>query len=206
VSRLRIAVSSTPLCLVLFATMVVLLAGCGGGGGGSSTSATVTGNVMDNQTLVAISGVDVKLGTMTSVLTNSSGVFTIANVSAGTLSTVFTKTGYNVLTKSVTVSGSSVNMGDLYLIPGTVSGKGHLTGYVRSSGTGVGGATVTAGGITALTKSDGSYAIYNITPGTVTATATLDELTGSVSATITSGATTSANISVAIGPPGPPPI
>lgn len=205
-SRTRFAVYGAPFCLVVLLVLVGLVAGCGGGGGGGSTTVTVTGNVLDNQTLAGISGADVKIGTMTSVLTSSSGQFAVPGVGSGTQSVVITKSGYNALTRSVTVSSSSVYMGDIYLAPGTVSGKGHITGYVRNSGVGVGGAEVKAQGKTAYTKTDGSYTLYNLTPGSVTVSATLDELSGSVSTTVTSGATASANISVAIGPPPPPPI
>jgi hypothetical protein len=191
--------------LVALAMMVALMAGCGGGGGGSSTG-SVVGQVFDDQTLAPIAGASVKVGTAASVVTNSSGAFTVSGLSSGSQSVTISATGYGASVTSVTVGTGTVSAGSIYLKPGAQSGKGNVTGQVLSGSTPIGGAIVSAGGASGVTKADGRFTLYNLTPGAVTVSASSAELSGSTTTTVVSGSTVSVTVFVSIAPPPPPPI
>jgi hypothetical protein len=180
------------------------LKGCGGGGGGGGTLATVTGYIADDSTLNGLSGAVVTIGGKDSDPSSVSGSFAVTTVPVGTRDLDVTLSGYQTFSGTVSLSAGSNYLGTLYLVPGTISGKGHISGIVRASGSAVAGARITAGGKTAYSKEDGTFAVYNLTPGNVTVQATSGAMSGLGVAAVTSGGTASVTLSIGIGPPPPP--
>jgi hypothetical protein len=178
-----------------------LVAGCGGGGG--TTTGTVTGFVRDSSTLAYLSGATVQIGTTTSGVSDASGAFRITDVPTGTRAVSVLLSGYESLSTTVGVTAAT-NLGDLYLPQGQLTGKGHVSGIVYDSSVTQSGVTVTAGGKSALTKSDGSFVIYNLTPGNVTVQALSGSKSGLAVVTVTAGTTSSTTVNLSITPPPPP--
>lgn len=183
----------------------VLIAGCGGGGGDTATG-TVTGFVADNSTLSNLAGATVRVGTTGSATTDASGAFIVTGVPAGTRTLTVSLAGYETYSTVITVTTGTSAQGTVYLAQGQQSGKGHVTGTVTDSSVPVSGATVTAGGKSAITKADGTYAIYNLTPGNVTVEGSLGSKSGYKTVTVAESTTVAANISLSLTPPPPPDI
>ncbi|HWR26272.1 MAG TPA: carboxypeptidase regulatory-like domain-containing protein, partial [candidate division Zixibacteria bacterium] len=91
-------------------------------------------------------------------------------------------------TGSIIVADSGNNRMQVFE-PGVPGSQGNITGKVkRTNGTGIQGATVTAGTVTATTNASGDYSIMNIASGTYTVTASIGGFfSNSTPVTVTTG-------------------
>ncbi|MBV8208060.1 MAG: carboxypeptidase regulatory-like domain-containing protein [Acidobacteria bacterium] len=125
----------------------------------ASSTGSVTGKVTNISNGMALAGATVKWNS-TAVSTNSSGVYTISNVSAGSETLTGSANGYLARTGTVTVSGGATATLNLQL---ATAGIIKVTA-VSSSGAADSGATVTiAGGVisTTVTGKTNSSGVYN---------------------------------------------
>jgi hypothetical protein len=161
----------------------------------STATGTVTGKVTNIKTGGALAGATVKWGS-TSVSTNSSGVYTIANVNGGSEALTASATGYLPVngTASVTAGGTSTLNFQL-ATAGIIK-----VAAVNSAGAADTGATITLQGgvisttVSGLTNSSGVYSSNWIPIGSYTVTISESgHTTQSESVTVTSGATTTVN-------------
>jgi len=127
---------------------------------------TIAGNVKDDAG-ANVSGATVSTTTGGyTTTTNSSGNYTLSNVTPGTYNVVASKTNYNSHTQSnqtvISNATTTVNF-TITRQPGTIAGSVKNTG-----GTGISGATVstTTGGYSATTNSSGNYTLSNVAVGT----------------------------------------
>jgi hypothetical protein len=154
---------------------------------------TVTGKITNASSGAIVSGATVSWsgGTTTS---NTSGIYTLTNVTAGTQNITAVKTGYLSRTLATNVtSGGTATLN----IPIATAGKITVK-VVASNGTVVSGATVTIKGgsiattVTASTSTSGVFTTNWIPVGTYTVTvAKTGHTTQTKSTTVTSGATAS---------------
>src|SRR6266851_3319947 len=158
---------------------------------------TITGTVTDAGTAAPISGATVSYSGG-STTTNSSGVYTLANVTEGSYSVTAGATGYVSQSRTVTV-GPGATATQNFALTAQVT---QLSGTVTDASTSrpIAGATVSAGTSSAVTDANGAYTIAGLAPGTYTATATASGYASqSASVTLTAGATTTQNF--ALTPP-----
>jgi len=160
----------SPKCIATWALLVV----AGLAWAGTAAAGTVTGTVKDAVTNAALQGVTVKVTQQTSktATTNSSGVYSIASVTAGTVTLTATKTNYvDYVTGNIVVPASGTVTAPLILL----QSKGTITGTVVSSvgGAAVSGATVkiTGTSTSVSTATNGTFTLYAAT-GTYTLTIT----------------------------------
>jgi hypothetical protein len=150
---------------------------------------TVTGNVT-NTAGAPISGASVSSGG-NGAITGSDGAYTL-QLPAGTATLTAALAGYQNASESVTVMpGQTTQAATLQIQP--VS-PGNVTGsVVNSSGAGLSGALVTAGGLTTTSAADGSYALNNLPAGQTTIKASLTGFqSGSTTVTVVAATTTAA--------------
>lgn len=175
----------------------------------------LSGRVVDAGSLQPLSGMRVVVeGRETA--TGADGNWQLSNVSTTASSVTVAGTDYVSQTLSTAGQGESEDLGDILLVPAPVNGTGNITGFVTLAGNAVGGAVITAGGRTAVSRSDtanlGQYTLYNVPAGIVTVNATYTEPGASTangasfSVTVESLITTSANVTLGPLPPPPPPL
>jgi galactose oxidase-like protein/carboxypeptidase family protein len=158
-----------------------------------STAGAVTGKVTNISNGAALSGATVSWSGG-SATTNTSGIYTLSNVTAGSRSITATKSGYLARTSTASVTGGATATLNFQLATaGKISVK-----VVGTNGAVVSGATVTIKGgaiattVTGTTATTGVFATTWIPVGTYTVTvAKTGHTTKSKSATVTSGVTTS---------------
>jgi len=158
---------------------------------------TVTGKVTNISNGAALSGATVSWSGG-STATNTSGIYTLTNVTAGTQKITASKTGYLSRTLSVGVTGGATATLN---IPIATAGK--ITAkVVTSTGAVVSGATVTIKGgaiattVTGSTNTSGLFTTTWIPVGTYTVTvAKTGHTTQSKSATVSAGVTTTVTFS-----------
>lgn len=158
----------------------------------ASGGGTVTGKITNASSGAAVAGATVSWsgGSTTS---NTSGVYTLTNVTAGTIKVTAGKTGYLSRTLSVGVtSGTTSTLNIPIATAGKISAK-----VLNSSSVAVSGATVTIKGgviattVTGLTGSTGIFTTNWIPVGTYTVTVSeTGHTTQSKTATVSSGVTT----------------
>ena len=160
--------------LALFCAFAVVLTGCGGGGGGgnpgsgSGSPVTVKGTVLSVESgLPATAGATVNIGGQTAT-TDTTGKFTLTNVSSGTTSGTVTAANELPLTLALALKTTGVNdLGTLYLsnagYTATVSGRVVTT--VGGATQPVGNATVTIGTATTKSGTDGTFTLKNLPVG-----------------------------------------
>ena len=102
--------------------------------------------------------------------TSYNGTYTITGIAPGSQTLSFSKTGYEPYSKTVTITaGQTLNAGDNYLVANATTGD--ITGTLRIGwlwGAPLAGASVTCGGKSTTTATDGSYTITDIAPGSQT--------------------------------------
>jgi len=150
---------------------------------------TVTGKVT-NAAGAPISGASVSSGG-NGAITGSDGSYTL-QVAGGTATITSALAGYQNASESVTVTaGQTTQAATLQIQP--VS-PGNVTGsVVNSSGSGLSGAVVTAGGLTTTSAADGSYALNNLPAGQTTINASLTGFqSGSTTVTVVAATLTAA--------------
>ncbi|MHB8997482.1 MAG: peptidase associated/transthyretin-like domain-containing protein [Armatimonadota bacterium] len=205
------------IALLLCSAVLIVMTGCGGGGDddGGGGGRVLSGRVVDAGSLQPLSDIRVVVeGRETT--TGTDGNWQLSNVSANASSV--TIAGTNYVSQSLTTAGDgrSQDFGDILLVPAPVNGTGNVTGFVTLAGNVVGGAVITAGGRTAVSRSDapnqGLYTLYNVPAGIATLNATYTEPGASTangasfSVTVENMITTSANVTLGPQPPPPPPL
>ncbi len=162
-----------------------------------STTSTgiVTGKVTNISNGAVLSGATVKWNT-TAVSTDSSGVYTLNNVTSGTQTFTASATGYLARSSAISVTGGATSTLDFQL---ATAGIIKVTA-VNSSGAADAGASVTIQGgvisttLNGTTNSSGVYSSNWIPVGSYTVTISqTGHTTQSKSVTVSSGATTAVN-------------
>lgn len=138
------------------------------------TTGTVTGKVVDASTNQPLGGVTVVSGQL-SATTDSTGAFSLSNIPQGSQQISFSLSGYATSTATVNIiAGSIVNLGTIPLSTNPTTGiiKGTVTD--AANGQPMEGVTITVTGSfngSTITGIDGSFIFTNVTPGSVTITA-----------------------------------
>ena len=166
----------------------------------STPTGTVTGAVTSSSSGAAISGAAVSYSGG-STTTDSTGHYTLSNVPTGTVSVTAAASGFNSSTQSVTVTQNASTTANFALTTATTT-TGAIAGKVTNISTGgaLSSATVklASNGATATTDSSGNYKLSNVPTGTQKITVTRSGyLARTVSVTVNSGATTTANVAIA---------
>ena len=141
------------------------------------TTGTATGKVVDASTNQPLGGVSVVLQADPNIntTTDATGNFTLPNITPGSQKINFSLSGYATATATVNITaGSIVNFGTIPLStsPTTAIIKGTVTD--AANGQPLEGAAITVTGSfsgSTVTGIDGSFIFTNVTPGTVTITA-----------------------------------
>lgn len=130
-----------------------------------AAAGTLTG-VVTNSSGAPVGNASVTSGSA-SATTAPDGTYTLNNVNAGTVTVTASLSGYNNASAQVTVTaGSSTDVSDLQLAP---IAPGNITGnVVDGSGNAFQGASVTGAGLTTTTDSNGNYALNQVPDGSVT--------------------------------------
>lgn len=172
------------------------------------TTGTVNGTVIDASTNQPISGVSAVLASNTAIaaLTNSAGAFSLADIPQGSQQITFSLNGYATSTATVPMmAGSIMNIGSVPLTVVLTTGTIQGTITDASNGSALSGVTIMVTGTTtwtATTSSDGMFKITNITPGSITISATKSGYTAvSAASTVAAGETLIFSPSMAVPPP-----
>lgn len=198
---IRTALAYVVAC-VLAMGLCLVIAGCSGDD--DNKSATVMGYVHDDSTLAPIQGATAKIAGRTSAPTDANGMFTISEVGPGTRTMTIHKSGYATRDFEVELQRGSNNVGVKYLPEVHTPGMGRVTGTVRDTTGVVKDALVVVGGRTAMSKADGSFAIYNVAPGDTVVTAQSGARIGRVVVTVVPDTTTVVDVTLTVSPPLPP--
>jgi hypothetical protein len=158
----------------------------------AATTGSITGKVTSASSGAVLSGATVSWSGGTST-TDANGIYTLANVTAGSVSVTASKTGYLARTSTVTVTGGATATLDFQ-----IATAGKITAKVVSpSGAVVSGVTVTIKGgviattVTGTTGTTGLFTTNWIPVGTYTITvAKTGHTTQSKTATVSAGVTT----------------
>ncbi|NPV45759.1 MAG: hypothetical protein HPY69_02275 [Armatimonadetes bacterium] len=164
--------------------------------------------MLDDGDLTPVSGARVVANTGQTDTTDSNGQFSLQNVPAGARTITVAADGYQTAIEPISYVGGGLSVNTVYLRPALLQGFGQVTGVVTEAGSAASGASVQAGGKQALTKSDGSYTLYNVPIGrqTVMAVSADGQTSGSATVTVTNQASVTANITLSNSPPPPPPL
>jgi hypothetical protein len=202
----------TALLIVTLVSIIGLASGCGGGDGGGAGggAATLTGQAVDDGSLQALRNAVAQVGAKTSDATSANGIFTLAGAPTGTQALTVTAPGHQPLQRSVTLTKGANDVGIWYLPPEVDSGKGAITGRVLLGSSPVGGAVISSGQVSAVSRSDGTgrFTVYNIPAGA--AQVTFSDASSGASAwrniTVTAGPTPVdiGTVTLSYGPPPPP--
>ena len=127
----------------------------------------ITGTVTDTSTNQAISGATVSFSGG-SVLTDSTGLYTLAGVQEGTYATTVTASGYAGQSQTVSVTPGTTRRQDFALVPDPGSISGTITDEV--TGQPIGAASVSYSGGTTTTDGAGHFAFAGVAEGSYTVT------------------------------------
>jgi hypothetical protein len=161
-----------------------------------SAVGTLSGTVTD-----ASSGAPILGASLTyrggNTLTNAAGAYSLANAPSGTATLSTSAGGYTSKNISVTVATNQTTTQAVQLVP--IPTYGTITGVITDAATHatLSGATVSAGGITASTGSNGSYTLANVPTGLQTLIVDMSgyqEAKQSVS--VSANTTTTANVAL----------
>jgi hypothetical protein len=201
---LRATITITHVATVVLLALALGVSGCGGGGDGVPSS--LNGTVLDDGTLTPVSGARVIANTGQSDTTDANGDFTLSSLSNGAGTLTVACTGYRTATVAIYPTGGAASLGFVYLKPATLQGRGSITGAVTEAGSAADGTALQAGGRHAVSKSDGSYTIYNVPVGsqTVVALSADGQTGGSASGTVVNQGTLTLDITLTTSPPAPP--
>lgn len=198
---MRTALAYLVVSMLLVGACLVI-AGCGGDD--DDTSATVMGYVHDDSTRAPIQGATAQIGGSTSAPTDANGQFTLSGVAPGTRTLTVYRADYATQDFEVQLQRGANNIGVKYLPVVRTPGLGHVVGTVRDAAGVVRDALVVAGGKTATSKNDGSFAIYNVAPGDAIVTAQSGARIGRVVVTVMPDAPTVVDVVLTVSPPLPP--
>ncbi len=135
---------------------------------------TVTGRVVDASTNQPLAGVSVVSGQVSAITTNK-GEFTLSDIPQGSQTITFSLTGYTTASVTVNITaGSIIDLGTIPLSSSPTTGiiKGTVTD--ADNGQPLSDVTITVTGSftgSIITGADGTFIFDNVTPGTVTITA-----------------------------------
>jgi hypothetical protein len=142
------------------------------------TTGTLTGTVKDGSTQAPLQGVLVEVQAQgLSTMTDASGAFSLTNVTAGSVSLTFAKTGYQTGGLTTTLDAGSVkDLGTLYMTANPNTGI--ITGMVTDAQTGNALDAVAIGitgpsNLNTTTAADGTYTIPDVPIGSYTLTASM---------------------------------
>jgi hypothetical protein len=159
----------------------------------------VTGRVVDSNS-AALSGASVNASGLNTI-TAADGSYALNNLPAGQTTIRASLTGFQSGSTTVTVVAATTTAAPPITL---VSGSGSITGTVRNaSGAAIAGASVGYGGGTATTDANGNYTLTGVPVGTVQLVASasgFQSVTQSV--TVSGGATSTANFTLATAPAG----
>jgi hypothetical protein len=159
----------------------------------------ITGSVV-NGSAAGLAGVAINAHGL-STLTAADGSYALNNLPAGQTTIAASLTGFQSGTATVTVVAATTTAAPTITL---ASGSGTITGTVKnSSGGAISGASVGFGGGTATTNASGVYTLTGVPVGTVQLVASasgFQSVTQNV--TVTSGATATANFTLAAGAAG----
>ncbi|MGB9120146.1 MAG: carboxypeptidase regulatory-like domain-containing protein, partial [Candidatus Angelobacter sp.] len=162
------------------------------------TTGTASGRVTRASNGTGIAGATVSTS-FASTTTDASGNYTLANLPAGSVQLTASASGFNSLTKTVTITAGQTTSASFALV--ATAPTGSITGRITSAidGHALSGTTVTYSRGSTVSDANGYYTFKAVPPGKYTVTA---QKTGWVSAsttvTVASGAVT-ANIRMATG-------
>jgi thermitase len=162
-----------------------------------AATGTISGKVTDASTGAAIAGATISDGSATAV-SDSIGLYTLANVAAGSYTVTAAAAGYTNSSQSVSLTSGQSATANLAL--NKVATAGAILGTVTDSATGaaITGATVTNGSTSATTDAAGSYTLAGVPAGSYTVTASAGGyLSASQAVSVTSGQTTPASLALA---------
>jgi hypothetical protein len=193
------------LGVILLLSLLVPLTGCGGGGGGGGTR-TISGRVVDDGTLAGIRSARVVGPAGQETSTDANGLYVLSGISTAAVVITITANSYETIRVTAGASPSDLSLDTTFLRPASLAGRGHITGVITEGGSGIGGALVQAAGVTATTRSNGTYTLYNVPTGfqTVLATSANGLKGGSTNVTVSELSISVANIALSVQPPPPP--
>lgn len=194
------------LAMVLI-LLTVGLVGCGGGGGGDNLI-TVTGRVIDDGTLVGVVGARVVGPGGVQVTTTADGLFTFPGLSNSVASLTIVASNYLNAVVTVPVGTGDRGVGVVNLQPAPVAGAGNITGVVLEAGSPVADAVLQAAGHQAVSKTDGTFTIYNVPAGlqTLLARSASGLKAASQTVSVPDGSSVSTTVRLTSSPPDPPPL
>jgi len=170
----------------------------GGSNAPPPATGTISGAVTNSANAAVISGATVSYSGG-SATTDSTGHYTLSNVSVGTYTVTTAASGFNSSSQSVTVTQNATSTANFALAASTTT-TGSVAGKITNISTGgaLSGATVSWSGGSTTTDTSGNYRLANVTTGTRAITAfRTGYLARTVNVTVNSGATTTANIAIA---------
>ena len=195
-----LAVRGAVLCMV-----IGIVCGFPGCDGTTAGPATVQGTLADDANLEPIDGATASIDHNVAT-TGLDGTFTLSTT-AGEHTLNLSAGGYEDKQVNVSLQEGVNDLGIMHMRPVLLTGRGTVRGRVLREGVQVAGATLTGENVQALSKDDGTFAIYNLRPGTeaIVAIAPEGDMTGWASVQITAGETTTGvTIELTLRPPAPP--
>ena len=136
------------------------------------------------------------------------GTFTLENLPTGDQTIGATLSGYQAYSATVNLAPVLNDVGAIYMAPVTSASNGAVTGRIKDdTGRGVADAAITLGLLSARSRSDGTFTVYNVPPMSYSLIVTgSDERRATLSGvTVAAGQTTNVgDVTLSAGPPGPP--
>lgn len=157
----------------------------------AGTDGAIQGTVRDGITGQPIAGVTVTVGGSLSATTDVSGNYQINGIAPGTVSVSVSKTGYQTVNATATLTAGAVVVFSPSLYPpGQGPADATLIGKVVDAATaqGIANATIKVGTLTTSTGADGTFSLSGLTAGSVSIEISAPEYgTATVSGTLASG-------------------
>ncbi|HKE23362.1 MAG TPA: carboxypeptidase regulatory-like domain-containing protein [Bryobacteraceae bacterium] len=167
----------------------------------STQPGAITGQVTDSSTATPVVGATLSYSGG-STTTDTSGNYTLTNVSPGSITVTASASGYTSASSTVSVTSGNTATLNFQLNPVPVNTPGTIQGRVTNISTGgaAGGATVSFSGGSTTADSNGNYSFSNVAPGTYSLTASHTGYFNVIqSVTVVSGATSTLNFALATG-------
>jgi hypothetical protein len=161
----------------------------------------ITGQITDSSTATPVVGATLSYSGG-STTTDTSGNYTLTNVSPGSITVTASASGYTSASSTVSVTSGNTATLNFQLNPVPVNTPGTIQGRVTNISTGgaAGGATVSFSGGSTTADSNGNYSFSNVAPGTYSLTASHTGYFNVIhSVTVVSGATSTLNFALATG-------
>ena len=212
---------NTHFFAALALSLATLLTACGGGGSSGAPSlpppGVISGTVTSGSPAVALSGVSVivfnantNAPAAATVLTDVNGKYSFS-LQAGSYYVKFNKQAYNPVPASVllapvpmAVASGVITPNNVLMTASALLNTGWISGKVSIGGTGVPGVLVAAEATgvayTSFTDNSGNYTIFNVPAASYGMKAYIKGFSSAAAtATVTSGAATSSNLSLTAG-------